>query len=243
MKKKKGKDNYSYKRLILVSTMMFCIIVAMVTYWMYAYKYKHGYTYNERLVSVKTSDYVSIDGDIVVLKNIDNNIIIDFAEMQNNIIRNNKIIDNKIDFGIYKNILSIKIKYGIEGNKSNYEEIITLNVDLKNNRKLSNEEMLDMVDSSYNDIATDVFNKYIRIPSDKNIKVIDAINEKEMTTEEFNDNSEKYIIRIREKLPDIIKFYIDDDVVYYIVEINEINKICYYTDINVNNINEKIGKI
>ena len=242
MKKKKGKD-YSYKRTILVGTMMISLIISMSTYWMYAYKHKHGYTLNEGLVSIKVSDYASVSGDIVVLKNVDNKLITEFTKEQNSIIRNNKIIDMNITNGIYKNILSIKINYIISNNLGNYEEVLTLNIDLKENKIITNEELLNMIEVSYKDIATDIFNEYIKIPSDKIINVTDSINENVMTSEEFNNNSEKYIVRIREKLPDVMKIYINDSKVYYVVRINDINKICYYTDNNMNNINKEIGSL
>ena len=78
-----------------------------------------------------------------------------------------------------------------------------------------------------------------------NQKVIDIITDEEMTGNEFNNNSEKYIIRIREKLPEIMKVYIDKEHVYYLVRKNEITKVCYYTntDINIGYINKEIGKI
>lgn len=243
MKKKKGKDNYSYKRLILVSTMMFCVILSMITYWMYAYKYKHGYSINEKIVSIKANDYVDVNGDIVLLKNIDDDIITDFTKRQNSVINNNKIVDNKIDYGIYKNILSVKISYIIDRNSYNYEEIITLNVDLKNNKILTNDELLNILDITYKDIAIDIFDEYVKIPNDRDIEVIDSIDNMKMSSDEFNNNSEKYIIRIREKLPDIMNLYIENDKVYYSVRIDEINKLCYYMDNNIENINDEIGKI
>lgn len=242
MKKKKGKD-YSYKRLILVSTMMVCIIIAMITYWMFAYEHKHGYSINERIVSIKVSDYASVNGDIVVLKNIDEKIISDFTKQQNSIIRNNNIIDINISNNIYKNILSIKINYIIAGKNSNYEETITLNVDLKKNKIISNDEILNMIDITYKDIAEEIFDEYIKISNDKIINVKDNINEEVMTSEKFNNNSEKYIIRIREKLPDIMKLYIEDGKVYYIVRMDDIKKLCYYTDNDTNNINKEIGRL
>ena len=64
-----------------------------------------------------------------------------------------------------------------------------------------------------------------------------------MTAKELNEKSEKYIIRIREKLPEITNLYINDDKLYYSVELSEINKICYYTNNKLVNIKREIGKI
>ena len=103
--------------------------------------------------------------------------------------------------------------------------------------------MIDMVKGSYKDIATDIFNEYIKI--NNNREVVDAITEEKLSSSEFNNNSEKYIIRIREKLPEVMNIYIENNEVYYLVRKYEINKVCYYTntDINMRYINKKIGKL
>ena len=143
----------------------------------------------------------------------------------------------------YDNILSIKISYIIYGDLANYEDVITINIDLKNNKVLSNDDMIDMVNGSYKDIATDIFNEYIKI--NNNREVVDAITEEKLSSSVFNNNSEKYIIRIREKLPEVMNIYIENNEVYYLVRKYEINKVCYYTntDINMGYINKKIGKL
>ena len=246
MKKKNKKMNtykYDNKRFILVFTMMFCLVISMSTYWMYAYKHKYGknYFYN-KIISYKVSDYVDTDGNYVYLKNIDKKIINTFINEQKEVLKNN-VIDISVTKGIYKDILSIKISYVLYGELSNYEDVITINIDLKNNKVLSNDDMIDMVKGSYKDIATDIFNEYIKI--NNNREVVDAITEEKLSSSEFNNNSEKYIIRIREKLPDIMNIYIENNEVYYLVRKYEINKVCYYTntDINMGYINKKIGKL
>ena len=243
MKKKKG-NNSDYKRIILVGIMIICIVISMVTYWMFAYKNKYGYLHiNKRIVSYKLSDYVYTSGDVLYLKGVDSKINDDFVKKQRNVISNNRVIDTKIIDGIYDNILSIKISYIIYGDLANYEDVITINIDLKNNKVLSNDDMIDMVNGSYKDIATDIFNEYIKI--NNNREVVDAITEEKLSSSVFNNNSEKYIIRIREKLPEVMNIYIENNEVYYLVRKYEINKVCYYTntDINMGYINKKIGKL
>ena len=244
-KKNKKKNTYKYdnKRFILVFTMMFCLVISMSTYWMYAYKHKYGKNYfHNKIISYKVSDYVDTDGNYVYLKNIDKEIINTFINKQIEVLKNN-VIDMSVTKGIYKDILSIKISYVLYGELSNYEDVITINIDLKNNKVLSNDDMIDMVKGSYKDIATDIFNEYIKI--NNNREVVDAITEEKLSSIEFNNNSEKYIIRIREKLPDIMNIYIENNEVYYLVRKYEINKVCYYTntDINMGYINKKIGKL
>jgi hypothetical protein len=210
---------------------------------MYAYKHKYGKNYfDNKIISYKVSDYVDTDGNYVYLKNIDKEIINTFINEQKEVLKNN-VIDMSVTKGIYKDILSIKISYVLYGELSNYEDVITINIDLKNNKVLSNDDMIDMVKGGYKDIATDIFNEYIKI--NNNREVVDAITEEKLSSSEFNNNSEKYIIRIREKLPDVMNIYIENNEVYYLVRKYEINKVCYYTntDINMGYINKKIGEL
>lgn len=241
--KKKNKKDYSNKRFILVFIMMLCLIISMSTYWVYAYHHKYGKNYYEdKFISYKVSDYVTIEGNYVYLKNISDDISNNFIRSQKEIIKNN-IIDMTVTKGIYKEILSIKISYILNADSSNYEEVLTLNIDLRNKKILNNDEILNKINTSYKEIATDIFNEYIKVSN--NQKVIDIITDEEMTGNEFNNNSEKYIIRIREKLPEVMRVYIDKEHVYYLVRKNEITKVCYYTntDINIGYINKEIGKI
>ena len=199
----------------------------------------------DKIISYKVSDYAYVDGNIIYLKNIDNKIANDFKDKQLDIIKNNDIIDIRMDSGIYNNILSIAISYVIAADLANYEEVLTINVNLKTDTIVTNEELLNMANTSYKEIATSIYNEYIALPTDFKYKVTDSITDEEMTVTEFNNNSEKYIIRIREKLPDIMKLYIKDNKIYYVVRMNEINKVCYYThtDINMNNITKEIAEL
>lgn len=238
MKKKNKKKDYSIKRFILVFITMICILVSSCTYWMYAYHHKYGKNYYEdKIISSKIDDYIKVEGNLVYINNINEELKNSFIKKQIDIQKNN-IIDMTITKGIYKEILSLKINYILQ---NNIEEVLTINIDLRNKKEISNEDILNKIEKNYKELAEDIYNNYIKVEDSK--KIIDIITDKELTGKELNENKEKYIIRIREKLPEVIKLYIKDNKVYYMVNIDEISKICYYTDKNIGYINKEIGKI
>ena len=238
MKKKNKKKDYSVKRFILVFIMMLCILISSCTYWMYAYHHKYGKNYYEdKIISSKVDDYIKVEGNLVYINNINEELKNSFIKKQIDIQKNN-IIDMTITKGIYKEILSLKINYILQ---NNIEEVLTINIDLRNKKEIPNEDILNKIGKNYKELAEDIYNNYIKVEDSK--KIIDIITDKELTGKELNENKEKYIIRIREKLPEVIKLYIKDNKVYYMVNIDEISKICYYTDKNIGYINKEIGKI
>lgn len=238
MKKKNKKKDYSIKRFILVFIMMLCILVSSCTYWMYAYHHKYGKNYYEdKIISSKIDDYIKVEGNLVYINNINEELKNSFIEKQIDIQKNN-IIDMTITKGIYKEILSLKINYILQ---NNIEEVLTINIDLRNKKEISNEDILNKIEKNYKELAEDIYNNYIKVEDSK--KIIDIITDKELTGKELNEDKEKYIIRIREKLPEVIKLYIKDNKVYYMVNIDEISRICYYTDKSIGYINKEIGKI
>ena len=238
MKKKNKKKDYSIKRFILVFIMMLCILISSCTYWMYAYHHKYGKNYYEdKIISSKIDDYIKVEGNLVYINNINEELKNSFIKKQIDIQKNN-VIDMTITKGIYKEILSLKINYILQ---NNIEEVLTINIDLRNKKEISNEDILNKIEKNYKELAEDIYNNYIKVEDSK--KIIDIITDKELTGKELNEDKEKYIIRIREKLPEVIKLYIKDNKVYYMVNIDEISKICYYTDKNIGYINKDIGKI
>ena len=116
MKKKNKKKDYSIKRFILVFIMMICILVSSCTYWMYAYHHKYGKNYYEdKIISSKIDDYIKVEGNLVYINNINEELKNSFIEKQIDIQKNN-IIDMTITKGIYKEILSLKINYILQNN-------------------------------------------------------------------------------------------------------------------------------
>lgn len=241
MKKKRIlKKNNENERLFLVSIMMLCVIVAMITYWYYAYNHKEKYS-DDKITSQKISDYVFINGNIVKLNLTDEKINDSFISKQKQVIDNNDIIDIDVQRELNDNILSIKITYTL---KDGDEKTLIINVDIKESRILSNDELLIKVGSSYKKMAEKIFDSYIRLADNYEDEVIDAISEQVLNKEEFNKDREKYIIRIREKLPDIVDVYVMEDKLFTEIDLNEIYAVCY-KNINQNNsyIKLEIGKI
>ena len=246
MKNKKGKKNNknNIMRFVLVFTMMICLVVSMSTYWVYAYHHKKEYSFDNesKITYYKVSDYTYIDGNVVYLKNIDETINNTFVRNQNTILNKGSIVDTDFIIGIYNNILSIKINYILNTGELNFEEVLTLNVDLDTNMVCDNDRILKLVNGNYKSIATDIFDEYIKLPDSDISFVYDKITGEKFSYLEFNNQREKYIIRIREKLPDIMDIYIDNNKVYYVVRISEVSSVCY--DINKDVvINREIGKI
>lgn len=238
MKKKNKKEKYINKRFILVFIMMICIVISMSTYWMYAYHHKYGKNYNiDKYITHKIDYYIKTEGNYVYINNISDEIRNTFINKQKEINKDN-IVDMTITKGIYKEILSLKINYIL---KENISRVLTINIDLRNKKILTNDELINKTSTNYKSIAEDIFEEYIKV--DTNKKVIDAINDKELTGVEFNNNKEKYIIRIREELPSVMNIYIDNNKIYYQVNIKDITKVCYYEDKNIEYIIKEIGKI
>ena len=129
MKKKKKGNNYQtdIKKLVLIFTMVMCIIAALITYWIYAYNHKYGKSYygDDRVISNKVSDYTYMKGNILYLKNIDDDIGTSFVQKQTDFMKSNSVLNIDINKEINSDILSIKLKYTLP----NYEEVITLNVE------------------------------------------------------------------------------------------------------------------
>jgi len=245
LRKKRKKDlnsKYNMQKSILILTMLICIIIAMITYWIFAYHTKYGDLDNNiNLLSYKISDYLEIKGNIVYLKNIDESIINDFTELQQNTLFDNEVLNTDIKKELHKEMLSVMINYTLSNNE---EKVLTINIDLRNDELFSNDELLDIIGVNYKKIAKDIFDEYIKLPSDYSGVVRDAITDTELTAKQFNENNEKYIIRIREKLPEIINLYIEDNKLNYNVDLVEIYEVCYYTNTNkLVNIDKELGQI
>ena len=62
-KKKDVKNKNNIKKSMIILIMLICTIVAMITYWIYAYHHKYGKFYFDeiKLVSYKIDDYLDMN--------------------------------------------------------------------------------------------------------------------------------------------------------------------------------------
>lgn len=231
MKKKKRDNKINYVKYSMIFMVMFCIIIAMTTYWIYAYNHKYG-EYKDTFIKYKIDNYTYVDGDIIYLKNISKEINNEFVDKQKEVLKGNNVYTT-IDKNIEKDILSIKISYVY----SNIRKAITFNYDLKEKKVLDNEMLLKYYNVTYSDIASDIFDNYIKLSGNGN--VTDAISDKEISYSDFNANRDKYIVRIREVIYDKVNLYINNGL-YYNINLDDIFKVCYYTDKKSGNIDKLI---
>ena len=174
----------------------------------------------------------------VVFKNLDSSLtqkytedqakLIDEAESTYNYFSNkNENIDgvdggkhfakSNIWYQINKNILTVHYELKSINEIGQGNSIVVLNIDLSNKKLLTNEEVLKLGNSSYNDIATAEYNRVLdncTKQADKDYCYYNK-SEKKVTLEEHKNTKDTFIRNIEEKLDDIIKAYIQDGKVKY----------------------------
>ena len=111
------------------------------------------------------------------------------------------------------------------------------NINLKSKKVMTNEELLKLGNSSFNDIATKEYERVLeectKDVNGKGFCYYDGKNRDtyiEVTFEEHKNNKEKFISNIESKLDEIIKVYIQDGKIKY-----------DYTLLSIRLVNEAIG--
>lgn len=200
-------------------------------------------------VSYNVNDYiqleeVEIDSDRVkiekvVFQNIDNLIIEDFLEKQNEFINNAKncyefwkendfvslssdvslIAYSDIWYQINNKILSVYYKLTTEYAIGAEEELVVINIDLENKKIVTNEQLLEMAGTSFQDIALDYYNSSLEIirkcdNPDSNCALSDK-NGNKIVLNEYVQNKDSYVNLIVSGLDDVIHCYIQDGIVKY----------------------------
>lgn len=197
-------------------------------------KYKN----NEDFVAIE--DYYVNDVTIkkVNFKNLDTSLIKDFTEKQDtNIKAIEKLINNVLEDPVSKeqfkdidilednvwtqindNILTVYQEYNVNVEMS-YTYLNTVNIDLKNKKVLSNEEVLNLANTDFSNLATEFFNKEIadnkseyifRKSASKECNTNDVVTKKELT-----EQKDTYIKLIKDNLDSVIYSYIKDGKVHY----------------------------
>ena len=159
----------------------------------------------------------------VKLQNLDDSITKEFYSLQDDVINSIHVSDDEMFNAEYKlrhyinnNILSIL--YTIE--ESNAigtcaTKMAVINIDLANNKIVSEEELLKKAGLSYESLADTQYEE--RLASWKETNEFNGFETDyyEVTFADFRDNKSKYVNLALEKLPDIIYTYIENGQIKY----------------------------
>lgn len=199
----------------------------------------------------EAKDYITIEEEIfegakatikkVKFNYLDESLTSEFYQKQEEIIKNVKKYSNKdlfdgkyeLNYYINNNILSVIYS------ASNSDEIgicatekAILNVDLVNNKIVTEEELLNKVGTSYKQIVEETYEKELSSWTKSNEEAGTIINAYyDVTYDDFKNNKEKYVNIGLEKIQDIIYTYIKDGKVMY----------DYYT-ITIDSLFHQVGK-
>lgn len=154
----------------------------------------------------------------VKLNHLDDSVTSEFYKDQEKVINNIHPSDSevfnaeyKLKYAINNNILSVV--YTIEEtNEIGTCAVVkaVTNIDLVNNKVISEEELLQKAGTSYRKIVEDRYDKEL-----ENWKEHKDFDYYEVTFEDFSNNKEKYVNKGMEKIADFIYTYIEDGKVKY----------------------------
>lgn len=188
-------------------------------------------------------DTISVEK--VILKNLDSSLTQEYIEKQNELIKSaestynyfknnvyynknesltglyiegtNLLAESNIWYQINKDILTIYYELKESGEIGISTLIAVTNIDLKNKKVLTNEEILKLGGSSFKNIATKEYERVLDVcvnRTDQKFCYWDK-NDKEVTTEEHKNNRETFINNIEVNLDNQIKAYIQDGKIKY----------------------------
>ena len=154
----------------------------------------------------------------VKLNHLDDSVTSDFYKQQEKVIKSIHPSDSevfnaeyKLKYAINNNVLSVV--YAIEEtNEIGTCAVVkaVTNIDLVNNKVISEEELLKKAGTTYREIVEDRYEK--ELESWKENKDFDYY---EVTFDDFSNNKEKYVNKGMEKIADFIYTYIEDGKVKY----------------------------
>lgn len=170
----------------------------------------------------------------ISFKNLDSNLTQAFLNKQDEMIKDAHYNDqnygsvgfgvtyektNHLLYQINNNILTVY--YETESGASDafpLEECIltnVINIDLKNHKLLTNKEILEMGNGSFENIANEEYEKTLKFLSEDNTHGFISTNNKVVHYEEFKNNKDNYLNQITNNLESVINSYIQDGVVKY----------------------------
>lgn len=122
----------------------------------------------------------------------------------------------KLKYGINNNILSVVyyIEQTSEIGTCATVKVVT-NIDLENNKVITEEELLQKMETSYRKIVEDRYEKELESWNKINERNGKKIDYYEVTFDDFSNNKEKYVKKGMEKISDVIYTYIEDGKVKY----------------------------
>ncbi len=206
--------------------------------------------------SVSLDNYSDVFGrtnvDRVTFKNIDENLTKEFIKSEEELIgyikryyneilkvehSNLNAVNSKIKTIINGTILSVYYEIEFVFDESIYDDnirnyIITYNFDLKTNKVLSTDDMLNKYNYTKNYIGEKIFNDDILI--DENEVLIDKNTNISFTKKDIERKKDEYINRIVTDFDNIIKMYIDSGSLVLIYDTKDIKNIFFDGDFNNN---------
>lgn len=237
------------KYLNFIIIILMITILGVIGYFVYdTYLSSDKELENNKLTSYKVEDYISIekvdlfdtnklDIEKIVFKNLDASIVNEFYDEQNRLINNvensynywaslnfegiesEKIAYSDIWYQMNGNILTVYYDMHFEDAMGECNDIAVINIDLENNKLVTNEELLKLGNSSFNDIAEEHYNKTLKSfeNCDDTIRIC-GIQDKDyniIKVSQFEKDKSIYIDMIVNGLDGAINCYIKDGKIKY----------------------------
>lgn len=180
-------------------------------------------------ISQNANDYIILETttlgtnnqevDKVTFKNIDNSLTSKFLNEQANLF--NKLNDStkvksNVSYEINNDILSVRYEITFDDVISDdCKEIMTTNIDLKNKKLLTNKDVLQLANLTFESIAEKEYNKNLENTKEADFVIADKDTSKPVTKEEYIKQKDVIINNIKNGLEDIISAYIQNNKIKY----------------------------
>lgn len=187
---------------------------------------------NYIIVEEEQFEHDDFDVKKINFKNLDSNLTQKFLEKQEDSIEqahnydlNYENIDwgktytktNKLFYQINDSILTVyyEMEFGASYAYTGCVIFDTLNIDLDNNKLLSNEEVLKLANGSFEEIANEEYERELKFLKEDTERYFMNWEQEKINYEKFKNSKDNYISLILGKLENVINAYIEDDTVKY----------------------------